>query len=443
LDSKALTKVQSAALIAIIVVVAVGGSAGYVLWRANQPPPEDIRIGICADLDGTAGSGIFRGATLAVEQINAEGGLLGRNLTVVTEDDDTETPPGDIAVASNALTKLITVDKADYIISTGSLVFTYQDICSEHKKILFTIGSTSVEHTQRVVDNYDKYKYYFRYGYLTNATAMNDGHVQSIAALGNAAGFTKIGYLLPDGVTMRDETIPYLDRELPKLGFEVVYRGVYPSATVDFTSYFAQAEEAKTEVLFTILTNLPKSATLVNEWYERESPMVLCGDIFGVTNADFWNTTQGRTEFVLTKTSAVTLGYPLTGKVVPAKEAYLKRWGVLMRGGGASAYDIVRFILSDAIKRAGTTETEAVIKALETTSVETVLARRFSFTSSHDMLVEQAGIADLAKSSMLYIVMQWQNGVQMPVFPEALRIEAGATYKFPPRPGAWDNITKP
>ena len=443
MDSKALTKIQSTALIAIIVVAAVGGGAAYVLWRANQPPPEDIRIGICADLDGTAGSGIFRGATLAVEQINAEGGLLGRNLTVVTEDDDTETPPGDIAVASNALTKLITVDKADYIISTGSLVFTYQDICSEHKKILFTIGSTSVEHTQRVVDNYDKYKYYFRYGYLTNATAMNDGHVQSIAALGNAAGFTKIGYLLPDGVTMRDETIPYLDRELPKLGFEVVYRGVYPSATVDFTSYFAQAEEAKTEVLFTILTNLPKSATLVNEWYERESPMVLCGDIYGVPDAGFWNTTQGRTEFVLARGNSATLGYPLTSKTMPAREAYLKRWGVPMKGSSASAYDIVRFILSDAIRRAGTTETEAVIKALETTNVETIMARRFAFTSSHDILVEEAGMTNLAESHMLYIVMQWQNGKQVPVFPESLRLEAGGTYKFPAWQGPWSSTQTP
>jgi ABC-type branched-subunit amino acid transport system substrate-binding protein len=244
--------------------------------------------------------------------------------------------------------------------------------------------------------------------------------------------------------TVKEQTIPYFDAELPKLGLEVVYRGLYQfSTTVDFTSYFALAEESKTEVLFTILPSISRSAALINEWYERQSPMLLCGDIYGVSNADFWNTTQGRTEFVLTKTSAVTLGYPLTSKVVPAKEAFLKRWGMQMKGGGASAYDIVRFILPDAIKRAGTTETEAVIKALETTSIETTMAKRFSFTSDHDMLVEEADLVNLAKSSMLYIVMQWQDGIQVPIFPEALRIEAGATYKFPPWPGAWDNISKP
>jgi len=141
---------------------------------------------------------------------------------------------------------------------------------------------------------------------------------------------------------------------------------------------------------------------------------------------------------VFSRGNSVTLGYPLTSKVLPAREAYLKRWGAPMKGSGASAYDIVRFILFDAIKRAGTSETEAVIKTLETTSVETVMARRFSFTSSHDILVEEVGMTDLAESHMLYIVMQWQNGTQVPVYPEALRVEAGATYKFPPWSGAWD-----
>jgi hypothetical protein len=45
----------------------------------------------------------------------------------------------------------------------------------------------------------------------------------------------------------------------------------------------------------------------------------------------------------------------------------------------------VRFILSEAIRRAGTTETEAVMKALEAADVETSSARHFVFASSHDV----------------------------------------------------------
>ena len=50
LDSKALSKIHSVALIAIIVVTTVSGSVAYVLWSGQVQPGETIRIGICDDL---------------------------------------------------------------------------------------------------------------------------------------------------------------------------------------------------------------------------------------------------------------------------------------------------------------------------------------------------------------------------------------------------------
>src|SRR5512139_124706 len=120
LDSRALTKVQSAALIGVILVAAVGGGAAYILWTASLPPPEDIRIGFIADLDMSGGKAMLQAVVLAAEQVNAEGGVLGRNFTVIAEDDDSEALTLDLAVASNAMTKLITVDKADYVVSAST-----------------------------------------------------------------------------------------------------------------------------------------------------------------------------------------------------------------------------------------------------------------------------------------------------------------------------------
>jgi ABC-type branched-subunit amino acid transport system substrate-binding protein len=154
LDSRALTKIQSVALIAVIVFAAVGGGAAYVLWNRTPHTTKDIKIGICGDLDMTMGKNVWRGAVLAAEQINAEGGILGRNVTVVAEDDDSETSMGDVSIATNALTKLVTVDNPDYIISPlGPFGFTYQDICAEHKKILLT-PAISDELEQRVLEQH-------------------------------------------------------------------------------------------------------------------------------------------------------------------------------------------------------------------------------------------------------------------------------------------------
>jgi hypothetical protein len=103
----------------------------------------------------------------------------------------------------------------------------------------------------------------------------------------------------------------------------------------------------------------------------------------------------------------------------------------------------VRFILSGAIKRAGTTETEAVIKALEKTDVETSMARRFVFTSSHDVMIGSAGPNIPSEDYMLVCLFQWQNGTQVPVYPQEILEQAGATYKYPDWNGPWSNTQTP
>ena len=220
------------------------------------PQPKDpYRVGVCADLDTTGGTAMFRGATLAVEQINAAGGLLGRNLTVVAEDDDSVTSPYDVAVATNALNRLIAVDKADCVISTvgyANLGIVYQDICSTQRKIQFSVYDPVENLTQRVMDNYDKYKYSFRCEAYPNSTTLDIAHVQQLAALKNATGFTKVGYMLADAPATRGQTMPYFESELPKYGLQIVYRSLFPLKTMDFTSYLAQAEAANTQILFCI-----------------------------------------------------------------------------------------------------------------------------------------------------------------------------------------------
>jgi branched-chain amino acid transport system substrate-binding protein len=125
----------------------------------------------------------------------------------------------------------------------------------------------------------------------------------------------------------------------------------------------------------------------------------------------------------------------LTNKTLPAREAYVQRWGEVPTDAAIGAYDALKFILSNAIERAGTTETEAVIQALEKTNVETSSARHFVFTSSHDVMV--GAINDPTADYVVMCDFQWQNGTQVPVKPEAIMKEAGATYKYPTWQGPW------
>ena len=439
LDSKALTKVQSAVLITVIAVAAVGGSAAYYFLNVNTQAIEPIKIGVCADLDAVEGQNILQAATLAAEQINAEGGVLGRNLTVVAEDDDSETT-GDIAVATNAMTRLITFDKADFTVAfMGLFAIPLQDTCAQQKKIVISVYSNSVEESQRVLDNYDKYKYFF--SMMPNTTSVHDGNLDDLITLRNYTGFNKIAYLDQDASTFQEFRDSLCD-SLTEHGFEVVYKNSATWLTTDFTSYFSAIEKSGAEILTGGIFG-SQCASFVKEYNSRQSPLVVWGNFMGAQQANFWELTEGKCEYVSFAGMPTIAGYPLTNKTLAAKEAYFQRWHGTLTMGGTLAYDAVRFVLLDAIKRAGTTETDAVIKALEKTDVETSAARHFVFSSSHGVFLTST-IANRPNSDyMVVLLFQWQNGTQVPVYPQEILEEAGATYQYPPWSGPWNNTQIP
>ena len=388
LNSRALTKIQSIILVTIIIVAAVSGVAVYVLDGGEEQSSETIKIGVCADLDSYTGE-IWQGVVLAVEQINAEGGLLGRNLEVVQQDDDSYTPPFDSNIATNAMTRLITIDKADFLIANNILPSStiYQDIAADHKKILFTHSEPNDELTQRVLDDYDRYKYFFRTGVRNETTIVKEA-VDSLILCREHTGFNKVAFIYQYGF---GDLAPSVGDVLGDYGFDVVLDESFGSGVLDFSSYFARAEAAGVEILHPLIIG-PVGTSFVKEYYTRKSPMVIWGFVAAISSYDSWEITEGKCEHTTSIVYPVGAGYPLTSKVMPLREAYFERWGEQIRYRDAAAYDTVRFILADAIERAGTIETEAVIRALEETDVETSLARRFVFTSSHDIMIGEEGL---------------------------------------------------
>jgi ABC-type branched-subunit amino acid transport system substrate-binding protein len=441
LDFKALTKIQSVALIAVIIVAAVAGILAYLSFVKPIQSAETIKIGICADLDSTIGKGVWRAAVLAAEQVNAEGGVLGRNFTIVAEDDDDEAATVDLAVASNAMTKLIIVDKANYVISAAQgagPVFAHQDICAEHKTIIFGVRASLDNFTQRVIDNYDRYNCYFKL-WASNSTTVAAGTLGDVLALANLTGFTKVAFLGIDS-TAAKQVSALLNKSLPQYGLTLVYTGLFPSTTTDFTSYFATIENTQAEILVPFITG-QNAVSFVKEWHDRESPFVVFGSITLAQDSSFWSLTEGKCEYISFAGVPVLSGYPLTNKTIPTREAYLQRWGSAIPSAAAVAvYDGIRFILPDAIKRAKTSETGAVVKALEETDVETSMARHFVFTSSHDLFIGAAGPNKARENYVLVANFQYQaNGTVAITNPIEFMKETSGTYQFPSWQGAWSN----
>ena len=436
-NSKALTKIQSIILIAIIVVAALGTTAAYFFLGGQNQSSETIKIGILTDIDGASGRHIWQGAVLAAEHLNAEGGILGRQVEVIGEDTDFESGV-DLTIINSALIRLLTFHDVDIVIglATGEMGPMIQDVIAEHKKIYMGVGGIPIELTQRVIDDYDEYKYFFS---EFNSTVLTKERIDMLLHAREITGFNNVGYLVDDHPYFTDVREAY-DNTLPELGFNLVYKGVFPPFnTIDFSSYFAAAEEAGVEIL------MPQSIfdsgiPLVKEYYDRQAPMVIYGGFISKAGyLESWEKTGGKCAYSTLIIQGSTIGYPVTSKTKPFHDSYVERWGMAPFFLGASSYSKIRFILFDALERARTTETEDLIKALEEIEVETTSAGNFAFDSSHSTLVTEYPADNPDGEIIINLLLQWkEDGSLVPIYPKWLMEEAEATLTYPPWAGPWD-----
>jgi len=312
LNSEALTKIQSIILIAIIVVAAVIGGAVYVFMSEEPQQTQTIKIGVCNDLDSLGGyiETTWKGAVLAAEQINAEGGILGKQIELVSEDSDAYSMPFDPSRVSLAISKLITYHKVDFVIGGGSIEanMILQDIAAEHKIIFIGNDSPGDLLTERVQNNYEKYKFFFKSA-PPSQTVLAAYNRETFVALREYTGFNKIAYVAQDIMVWDD----YIEKAIEPLvelhGFEVVYGNKFPPGTVDFSSYFAAAEAAGAEIMIPLILG-NEGISFTKEWYDRQSPMVIWG-VNGVAGADYyWEITDGKCEHETTSIFPFDVGYP-------------------------------------------------------------------------------------------------------------------------------------
>jgi branched-chain amino acid transport system substrate-binding protein len=101
-------------VVGVIVVVAIVAIGYFVFKGPSQPvSTEPIKIGVTAPLTGEAarfGDGVYAGVLLAIKEINDAGGINGRKLQVVFEDDKCSKD------GITTITKLVNVDKVTAII---------------------------------------------------------------------------------------------------------------------------------------------------------------------------------------------------------------------------------------------------------------------------------------------------------------------------------------
>lgn len=403
----AINKVQ-AAIIVVVLAAAVVGGAYYTL--VAQPGAEPVRIGIAGPLGFIQGKSIREGAIMAVEEINAKGGLLGRPLQLFEGDTEEANPAIPVERGIAAMEKLINVDKVHVIIGgfRSDVVIAMEDVAARNKVVFIGVGSASPTMTQRVLDEYDKYKYFFRINPV-NSTALALTLIEVYKGLKPKTGLENV-YIIAEDIAAWKALVPIIQATFPRLGYKVVGTAYFPLGTSDFSAELAKIRDSGAQLVTQLLSG-GDSIAFVKQYRDQKIPALMVGIDVLAQEQEFWDRTEGKAIYETLLISFARA--PVTDKTIDWYDTYSKRWGRAPIYLAPGAYHAV-LVFAQAVEKAKSLESDALVKALEQTDFRGITGR-IKFTRSHDITWGY----DFAMPN----AVQWQGKEkQITLFPDAVKV---------------------
>ena len=384
----------------VAIALAVASSA----W-ADDPAP--IKIGVIAEAQAVAGSSIPQAAQIAADEINAEGGVDGRKIEIVSYDNHSSS-----AESVRAFQRAVNEDHVNAVIGSyiSEVVLALEPWASRLKTVFITPGAASDVITQNIAKDYEHNKYTF-HGYLTSG-----------ALAGLVCDAAKD--MLVDGLKMKTAVIMSEDAAWtgpldagyeacrPKIGLKVLDHIRFSPDTTDFTPIFNKIEASKPDVIITGVSHVGTQPTV--QWKSQQVPIPMFGIASQATNSTFWKDTNGATDSVIYQ-GVSGPGVAVTPKTLPFVDAFNKKYGNMPSYAGYTAYDDV-YIIADAIKRAGSLDSDKLVDAMEKTDYVGTIGR-VQFLPKGDPHVHGLRTGE---GLITGLMLQWQNGAQVNMWPAAL-----------------------
>lgn len=258
-------KVLSLVLALVLLLSGCSGSNGNDS-SLNFENEETIKLGFIGCLTGGAavyGQTSLNGAKLAVDEINANGGVNGKNIELVTEDDKNDTTEG-----INAYNKI----REDVFAIIGSITSApgeaFADLAKEDGMPMVTPTGTQYSMTQGR-DNV------FRVCF----TDPYQGQV--LAQYIQKSGISKVAIMINNSSDYSDGIFEAFKEEADKIGLAIVANESYGEADTDF------------RVQLTNIKNEKPEALVVGDYYEIDALIATQADELGLNipiyGSDGWD----------------------------------------------------------------------------------------------------------------------------------------------------------
>jgi branched-chain amino acid transport system substrate-binding protein len=206
-------------------------------WAADN-----VKIGLDNPLTGTfaaVGKNELIGAQLAVEQMNAKGGILGRKVDLLVEDSTS----GEAAVAVQKANKLIERDKVDFLLGNinSALAQAMANVSFEKKVFHIVPGG----HTDSVTGTQCHWNV-FR---VCNTTRMETNSVSSLLL----KNYGKKWYFITTDYAFGRSLQAGFEASLKAAGGTELGADYAPLGTTDFSAILIKAQAAKPDALILLL----------------------------------------------------------------------------------------------------------------------------------------------------------------------------------------------
>jgi branched-chain amino acid transport system substrate-binding protein len=158
------------------------------------------------------------------------------------------------------------------------------------------------------------------------------------------------------------------------------------------------------------------------QWKNQQVPIPMLGISSQATNSTFGKDTNDASDGVLYQ-GVSGPDVAVTPKSIPFAEGFKTKFGNYPSYAGYTSYDEVYYI-ADAVKRAGSTDADKLVEALEKTDWEGTIGR-IQFYGKDDQFTHSI---KYGKGLITGLMLQWQDGKQVSVWPKEI---AKGQLKFP------------
>jgi branched-chain amino acid transport system substrate-binding protein len=384
------------------------------VWAAGPDTTGPIKIGFMGNLSAPSSLSAKAAATMAVDEMNKAGGILGRPVKLIIED-----TKGEIPKCVELYKKLVMTDRVLAVVIAEKVEMGVAgmeigaELYPEYPHIFFSTIGSGDDIWHHVRDNYNKYKFGFQTYYSISTNYLKIWAELNSEIFKDLVKTKKVAIIYEDMEWTKPlrKGLPGVSPRLADVykskGLDVVYETTVSLDQKMFNPIFEEIAKSGAGVIDCVVGYIDQGA-FIKQWAQSSAkniPWYIWGGLAGMPQA--WKMTEGKVAGGMVGSSMVKV--PITPKTIPFMDNMINHYKVGPIFGSHTTYDTLYGFKKAIEKAGGTGNMDALIKQLEQVQEVAVLGTIGWNPKFH---------YNLPYPKYISPIVQWQKGEMKVIFPK-------------------------